>query len=383
MSTVRCVLFGCGGVGRALLKQIVASRVVHSTREQVHVAVMMVCDSLHGVRSNDARGLADNVLSEISVLKSSGATLESLAANATMKVTRLPEAPQDVLSLVESLDAVDGARKGPCVLVDCTATEKMGPLLEAAASRGMGVVIANKKPVTASLEIFDQLSRLGRRFGYESTVGAGTPIIACLGRLLAANDPIKSISGACSGTLGFVMTGLGQGKKFSEVVTQAKANGYTEPDPRDDLGGMDVARKALIMARTLGWRLNMDDVKVESLFPPEMSSSKMSVGEFMAALPSLDSAFSDRVAKASEQQQVLRYTATVVDGKCTVGLTAVPKESPLGRLQGTDNLVEIYTDCYKSAPLVIQGAGAGNEITAAGVLADLMQVHACSASAKL
>jgi homoserine dehydrogenase len=203
-------------------------------------------------------------------------------------------------------------------------------------------------------------------------VGAGLPVIATLNRLIASGDEITRMAGTFSGTLGYLMTGLQEGRPFSEVVREAHKLGYTEPDPRDDLGGVDVARKALILARGLGWRLDMADVAVTGLYPAAMAD--LSVAEFMAALPDLDAHFSGLVADAAADGKVLRFAATVEDGACQVGPVAVSADSPLGRLSGTDNLIEITSRWYQPNPLVIQGRGAGVDATAAGVLSDIVEL---------
>jgi len=162
-------------------------------------------------------------------------------------------------------------------------------------------------------------------------------------------------------------------------VAKAKDLGYTEPDPRDDLGGVDVARKALILARTMGMSLEMEDVAVEPLYPVELA--EVSVAEFMAALPSLDAGVSAKVSAAAAEGKVLRYAASVnpptvekPSGSLSVGLLAVGSDTPLGTLAGSDNLVEIHTGWYSSTPLVLRGAGAGTGTTAAGVLADMLEL---------
>jgi homoserine dehydrogenase len=168
------------------------------------------------------------------------------------------------------------------------------------------------------------------------------------------------------------MTGLQEGRLFSEIVREAHRLGYTEPDPRDDLSGLDVARKALILARGLGWQLDMTDIVVEGLYPSRMET--LPVPEFLEALPDLDEQFQERVQVAASQGKVLRYTASVEDGQCRVGPTVVDVNSPLGRLHGTDNLVEFHTHWYSPDPLVIQGRGAGTDVTAAGVLSDIVEL---------
>jgi homoserine dehydrogenase len=163
---------------------------------------------------------------------------------------------------------------------------------------------------------------------------------AALRRILRCGDQVRSVSGSFSGTLGVVATGLQAGRPLSAVVTDARAAGVTEPDPRDDLSGLDVARKALILARLLGWTLELSDVRVESMFPASLA--QVSVEAFMAALPQLDAAMAARAAAAAAEGCTLRYVARVAGGQCSVGLDAVPLDSPLGRLTGTDNLVEIW-----------------------------------------
>merc|ERR1719223_2018777 len=239
------------------------------------------------------------------------------------------------------------------MLIDCTATGDTIPALLARVAAGGRVVSANKKPFASEYSAFKALVRRAAAPGtvrFESSVGAGLPVIAALQRTIAAADPVSSISGSFSGTLGYVMSGLQEGRPFSEVVLTAKDLGYTEPDPRDDLGGVDVARKALILARCLGMQLELDQVAVEPLYPPELAS--LSVADFMAGLPSVDPATSS----------------------LTVGLKEVPASSPLGTLSGSDNLAEIYTRWYADNPLVLRGAGAGAGATAAGVLADMIDL---------
>eukprot|EP00854_Cymbomonas_tetramitiformis_P019898 gene19898-23804_t len=204
------------------------------------------------------------------------------------------------------------------------------------------------------------------------------PLIATVTRLVRSGDKISKMAGALSGTLGYVMSGLEDGKAFSQVVREAKAAGYTEPDPRDDLSGTDVARKALILARLQGWRLELADVTVESLFPTEMGPDSMPLNNFMnEGLLALDAPIAKRVEEAAASDGALRYAATVQDGKCTVGLVVVPKQSALGQLRGTDNLLEVCSGCYNPNPLVLQGRGAGTETTASGILADILELDDC------
>ncbi len=286
---------------------------------------------------------------------------------------------QDDLSAILDIIGCPGT-----VVVDCTATETTVPALLFALDHGYKIVLANKKPLTVAQEVYDRLTRAGVTNGprdlaqtrWETTVGAGLPVIATLNRLVASGDPIGRVAGTFSGTLGFLMTGLEAGRVFSEVVREAYDLGYTEPDPRDDLGGVDVARKALILARGMGYSLNMADIEVKGLYPPLMDG--LSVTAFMAALPQLDEHYREEVARAASEGKVLRYAATIETGDegahCVVGPTAVAKSSPLGQLSGTGNLVAFHTRWYDPNPLVIQGAGAGVDVTAAGVLSDVVEL---------
>jgi homoserine dehydrogenase len=272
-------------------------------------------------------------------------------------------------------------------VVDCTATETTVPALLFARDQHYKIALANKKPLTVDQEVYDRLTSAGGTNGtgergapvrqlshtrWETTVGAGLPVIVTLNRLVSSGDEVQRITGTFSGTLGYVMTGLQEGKPFSAIVREAHRLGYTEPDPRDDLGGVDVARKALILARGLGWQLDLDDIEVQGLYPASMDG--MTVAEFMDALPQLDEEFQRRVAEAQGAGKVLRFAAQVENRVCRVGPTTVNAASPLGRLSGTDNLVEFTTHWYTPNPLVIQGRGAGADATAAGVLSDVIEL---------
>lgn len=361
------ILFGVGGVGRALIHQIVQNRVHHAMEFELELPIVAVCDRDGAVVALE-EAIEDTVLLDILDFKKQGGRLADHAQGGLQR------------DLVAILDV---AGRPNAIVVDCTATETTAPALIAALERGYRIVLANKKPLTIEQEVYDRLTRAGftvngrqpRQLSvarWETTCGAGLPVIATLHRLIASGDPITRIAGALSGTLGYVMTGLQQGRLFSEVVCEAHRLGYTEPDPRDDLGGVDVARKALILARGLGWRIGLEDVAITGLYPPEMAS--LSVAEFLEALPSLDAYFRRLVDEAAAQGAVLRYVATVAEGRCTVGPQKVDAGSPLGQLRGTDNLVEFHTRWYRPTPLVIQGRGAGVDATAAGVLSDIVEL---------
>jgi aspartokinase/homoserine dehydrogenase 1 len=350
----------------------VRSRALHAERYGLRLSALAVCDSSGVVRPAEAGAeVGDEALSALIAHKERGGKLATASGAGVACEARPADVPaSDFLrGVVLGTDPARGA-----IIVDCTATDATLPaLLAAAAAPPMRAVLANKKPMTASMEAWDALR--GPRVRYESTVGAGLPAVASLHRVVASADGVTKIAGSLSGTLGFVMSALQAGEPFSEVVKRARAQGFTEPDPRDDLGGVDVARKALILARVLGLRLEMSDVYIEPLYDAN-SMGDLSVDEFMHALPSLDATFRARVDAAAADGNVLRYAATVdvAAKRLTVGVQAVRPESPLGALRGTDNLIEVYSAVYPTSPLVIRGAGAGVESTAAGVLADMVEL---------
>lgn len=252
----------------------------------------------------------------------------------------------------------------PFVLIDTTASDQTHGYILEALKLGGYAVLSNKKPLAQSQEKYDELINVSQgRLWYETTVGAGLPIIRTLKSLLATGDEIIEIKGCFSGTLGFIFSKLEAGTSFSQAVKEAKANGYTEPDPRDDLSGIDVARKALILSRLMGNKLELSDIKLQSLFPQTMSH--LSVEKFMEKIPTLDTIY---------QQKSQRYIATITPQKCTVGIETVLKNSDLGSLKGPENFVQITTKRYKKNPLIIKGPGAGVEITAAGVFSDLLTI---------
>ena len=360
------ILLGLGAVGRSLLRQIEEQRPLLEREYDLRIAWLALSDSSGAVAPPES-GFNGELLGEILQLKEDGGALASHS---------LGRAYTSPAALVE-----DAGRPG-AVVVDCTASDETLDALFLALERGYQVVLANKKPLTAAQNVYDRLNRIGgaasatrslAALRYETTVGAGLPVILTLDRLVSSGDEIERIAGSFSGTLGFLMTGLEQGRSFSETVQEAYRLGYTEPDPRDDLGGVDVARKALILARGIGWRIEMAQVQVSGLYPERLAG--LGVDDFLSALPSLDEEYRQQVARAASEGKVLRYAATLADGACSVGLTAVAKDSPLGRLTGTDNLVEFYSRWYSPNPLVIQGRGAGVEATAAGVLSDIVELH--------
>jgi bifunctional aspartokinase / homoserine dehydrogenase 1 len=263
------------------------------------------------------------------------------------------------------------------VLVD-VASGDTAPALASAVAHGMDLVLANKVPLAGTMagarKIMHEARASGRRVLHEATVGAGLPVIDTLQQLHASGDRVDSVDSSPSGTMGFLFSEMGRGRKFSDAVREAMARGYTEPDPRDDLCGLDVARKGIILARMLGYAGEMADVNLESLVPAALQD--VSPAAFLEALPSLDAEWEERIADARARGEVLRYRARATRGGVRVGLASVPVGSALASLDGTDNLFVFSTARYKNRPLVVSGPGAGVEVTAAGVLGDVLRLTA-------
>jgi len=239
----------------------------------------------------------------------------------------------------------------------------------------MSVVLANKKPLTASPELFTALTS-HPRVRFEATVGAGLPVMVTARRMLDCKDEISLVTGQLSGTLGYILSRLSSGDVlFSQAVKEAEEKGFTEPDPRDDLSGVDVGRKALILARyALGMpSTTMEQLKIEALYPAEFA--KLSLDDFRKRLPELDASYRDRIASCKSRGQVLRYAAQVSRSGVKVGLVETPASSPLGALNGTNNLVSFRSRMYpEGQETVIIGPGAGVAVTAAAVVSDSVDV---------
>ncbi len=276
------------------------------------------------------------------------------------------------------------ALRGPKVLVDATAEEGMAGLYCEAFVAGFHVVACNKKPLAGPLEGYRRMKRAaraaGRFFLHEVTVGAGLPVIGTLRDLVESGDRIRSIEGCFSGTLNFLCAGLDRGDRFSEVLARAKALGYSEPDPREDLSGQDVARKALILAREAGLEIEPSEVRIEPFCAVPAGGD---AAAFMAKAEALDGALSRSWTETAARGRRWRYVA-VVDSGCGAGLKEVPADHPLGRLSGPENIFAFSTERYPDHPLVVAGPGAGPEVTAAGAFADILRVaRALAASARL
>jgi aspartokinase/homoserine dehydrogenase 1 len=263
------------------------------------------------------------------------------------------------------------------IVVDCTASTKVAEAYPALLKSNISVATANKLGMAGPWELYrciiDAQRSSNARFLYETNVGAGLPIINTLNDLKNSGDKIICIEGVLSGTLSFIFNELRKGGRFSEIVRKAKEAGYTEPDPRDDLSGADFARKMLILGRELGYHLEYADVECESLVP-ESCRGEMSPAEFLDRLSGIDDWYVEEMESAAREGMTIAFTGELKDGKAKVGLKRVPLQSPVAGLNGTENLVVFTTDRYLKTPLVVKGPGAGGEVTAGGVFADILRI---------
>jgi bifunctional aspartokinase / homoserine dehydrogenase 1 len=265
------------------------------------------------------------------------------------------------------------------VLLDCTASSEVASHYPEWLEAGIHIVTPNKKANSADLAFYRRL-REARRKGsshylYEATVGAGLPVVQTLRDLRETGDDVSSVEGIFSGTLAYLFNVYDGKTPFSDIVRDARQRGYTEPDPRDDLSGMDVARKLIILGREMGLSLEMSDVKVESLVPAGLETG--SIEDFMTRLPRHDAAMRERLDKARARGKVLRYVGKVTsEGHATVGLDELDMKHAFANIALTDNVVRYATRRYCDNPLIVQGPGAGPEVTAGGVFADLLRVAA-------
>ncbi len=282
--------------------------------------------------------------------------------------------PMNMQAFVDRMIAMN---KPNSIFVDCTSSEEVTDFYSAILAANISVVTPNKKANSGSYEKYRELKAIafkrGVKFLYETNVGAGLPVINTLNDLLLSGDKVISIEGVLSGTLNYIFSAFTEGRKFSDVVREAKMKGYTEPDPRDDLSGMDVARKILILSRETGLPLDLQDIQIQNLVPADCQGN-LSVDEFFTALQKHDAEFDQLRDQAISRKEKLRYKAVLRDGKVNVHLGSVNEQHPFYSLSGSDNIILLTTERYDERPMVIRGPGAGAAVTAAGVFADIIRI---------
>jgi aspartokinase/homoserine dehydrogenase 1 len=351
--TISLGVIGSGKVARALLRQL--REAIPRLREQARLDLRVRAVANSRGLWLDELGLGDSDWQESLSRSRLAPDLERFAAH--VHTDHLPHA----------------------VIVDCSASDAVADRYAEWLARGIHVVTPNKQagagPAPRYQAIREARARSGARFRYEATVGAGLPVVQTLRDLLDTGDRLQGIEGILSGTLAWLFNRFDGSQPFSALVREAHALGYTEPDPRDDLSGVDVARKLVILAREAGLDLSLDAVRVESLVPESLAGA--SAQAFLARLPEADAIMAARLASARDAGKVLRYVARLGhDGTASVGLVPVDREHAFAHLRLTDNIVQFSTHRYADNPLVVQGPGAGPEVTAAGVFADLLRVSA-------
>jgi aspartokinase/homoserine dehydrogenase 1 len=280
-------------------------------------------------------------------------------------------------SLEGFFDGVKRLNLRNSIFVDVTANSEVANLYPKYLRQSIGVVACNKIACSSDFENYRLLKRLSLKYNapflFETNVGAGLPIIDTLGNLIASGDKITSVQAVLSGSLNFVFNNFDDTTKFYDVVKQAAAEGYTEPDPRIDLSGVDVARKILILARESGMEMNLEDIENTS-FLSESGLKSDTVDDFYQTLIKDESHYQALFASAKAKNCQLKYVAELNNGKASVGLKEIPEGHPFYNLKGKDNIVMFYTHRYPEQPMIIKGAGAGADVTASGLFADIIRI---------
>ncbi len=344
-------LAGAGLIGTALINQL--------AEQQEHLKQSLAID-LRVLAIANSRSMTCNVDG-----------IELSRAEQLLADSQLPGGVDNIVSHMNELNLPNS------VFVDCTASEDVVSRYAEVLHKSVPIVTPNKKAQSVDYARYSELKQLAHannaEFLFETSVGAGLPVISTLADLLRSGDDLIEIQGVLSGTLSYIFNSYTGDRPFSEVVRDAQAKGYTEPDPRDDLNGVDVARKILILSREAGVKLEPQDVSVENLVP-EPCRTTDSVDEFFSKLEQFDSQFEDLLTSAKQQQKKLCYIARLKDSSASVSLDTIGPEHPFYSLSGSDNIVSFTTRRYNDRPLVVKGPGAGAEVTAAGVFADIIRL---------
>lgn len=350
--TIEVFAFGAGTIGGTMIDQI-RDQKQKLLKENVDIKVLAIT-TIDGM-----------------ILNEEGIDLSDWRS--LMKKPDFPFGPQNVDDIIKFVK-----EKKPLnpVFVDCTASYDLPERYLDILNAGMSIATPNKRANSMDINFYHELRRtankMHRRFLYETNVGAGLPIIDTLQNLYKSGDKLESFNGIMSGSLSYIFGKLDEGVPFSQAVLEAKDLRYTEPDPRDDLEGKDVARKALIIARESGYDIELTDIEMFKVFPDSFDPSG-TVEEFLAKLPQVDDYFNKKMAELKKHDKVLRMGASIKDGKVSVGMMEVGKDDPLYGVRGGENAFVFYTERYQPIPLTVRGYGAGAGVTAAGVFGDILR----------
>lgn len=350
MKTLHIYIFGLGNVGSKLIQQILDAHIFFKRQHQLDLRIVGLANSRRILTSRE------------------GISMDWKEEFALGSISREPD------SFYHFSDDYNFAK----IAVDATASKELSLFYPEIAHQGFHIVTANKIANTLSQDFYDLLRRTlstqDLQFEYETNVGAGLPIVQTVKNLYDSGEQLFAINGVFSGSLGYIFNRYSQEEiPFSEIVKDALTNGFTEPDPREDLSGNDVARKLLVLAREAGLKLEFEDIEIENLVIPALQTC--SLNQFFTELPELDPIMKKR-KKDLKSNEVLRHLGQLdmPNKKLKVSLQVVNKNSPAGQLQGSDGFFEIYSESYSKEPLVIKGAGAGREVTARGLLSDLIKI---------
>ncbi|HQW69757.1 MAG TPA: aspartate kinase [Flavobacterium sp.] len=354
MSTLKInvILFGIGNVGSTLINQVIESQKFFLEKRNIDLRFPIITNSTLAFFEKD--GVKNQW-------------------EANFAQSAIPFRIEDIIEYVQEQNLEN------LIAVDATASSEIIKNYIPLIQNGFNIVTANKKANTLHLDFYNELRRnlknFDKTFLYETNVGAGLPVVQTINDLHFSGEKITKIRGVFSGSLSYIFNRFSSEEtSFSKILADAEKNGYTEPDSREDLSGNDVARKLLILAREIEQKFEFSDIKIASLLLPDLNE-KHSKAQYSINKTLFDKPFN--VAKITQaQNHVLRYVGEldVITQKLEVKLISVPKATALGQLKGADNLIEIYTKSYGEIPIVIQGAGAGKEVTARGVLTDILKI---------
>lgn len=344
-------IIGVGVIGAELITQIAAAQKTLLTEDNIQLSVRAICRSKQMLLSN-----------------------EDIDLPQWQQAFRSDGQPTDLDRLTQHLNKSERPHR---VVIDCTASDRVAGRYADLFAAGLHVITSNKRANSGDLIYYQRLRNLcqqhRRHFLYETTVCAGLPVINTLQDLLRTGDKIEAITGVVSGSLSYIFSCLADGQTFSDAVIKAKQQGYTEPDPRDDLSGKDVARKMIFLARELGWPVTMNDVVCVDLVPEALRHG--SVKNFLARLPEYDAAFAQQMQTLAGDSKKVVYMGSIdIKGKVHVTMKAIDVSHPFATLAHSDNVILLQTYRYHKQPLVIRGPGAGAQVTAAGVFADILRL---------